>query len=283
MQQFPLKCCLRYPGGKSKALKTLASWIPSDFKEYREPFLGGGSLALLVSQNYPKVPIWVNDKYFYLYNFWIQLRDKGQQLSQRLREIKEEVNGDDAAHKELFNEYASTIADLEPFNQAVAFYVMNKCSYSGLTENSKFSVQASKSNFTLISIDKLPLFSNIIQNWKITNLDYEPVMNEKGEDVFMFLDPPYNIKDFLYGTKAELHSSFSHQRFADDVKKCPHRFMLTYNQNDWIMETYKDYNVQDWKIRYFMQHRGEKGTQDNVKTELLITNYSLTVPALDTP
>jgi DNA adenine methylase len=188
---------------------------------------------------------------------------------------------------------------------------MNKCSYSGLTENSKFSVQASKSNFTLMSIDKLPLFSNIIQNWKITNLDYEPVMNEKGEDVFIFLDPPYNIKDFLYGTKAELHSSFSHQRFADDVKKCPHRFlygtkaelhssfshqrfaddvkkcphrfMLTYNQNDWIMETYKDYNVQDWKIRYFMQHRGEKGTQDNVKTELLITNYSLTVPALDTP
>jgi DNA adenine methylase len=259
MKQFPLKCCLRYPGGKSKALKTLSSWIPTDFKEYREPFVGGGSLALLISQNYPKVPIWINDKYFYLYNFWVQLRDNGQQLSQRL------------------------IGDLELFDKAVAFYVMNKCSYSGLTENSKFSIQASKSNFTLKSIDKLPLFSNIIQNWKITNLDYESVMNEKGEDVFVFLDPPYNIKDFLYGTKAKLHSSFSHNQFADDVDKCSHRFMLTYNQNDWIIERYKNYNIHEWKLRYFMHHRGEKGTQDNVKTELLITNYSLSAPALDTP
>jgi len=108
-------------------------------------------------------------------------------------------------------------------------------------------------------------------------------MNEKGEDVFIFLDPPYNIKDFLYGTKAKLHSSFSHNQFADDVDKCPHRFMLTYNQNDWILERYKNYNIHEWKLRYFMHHRGEKGTQDNVKTELLITNYSLSVPALDTP
>ena len=225
----------------------------------------------------------MNDKYFYLYNFWIQLRDNGQQLSQRLREIKEEVNGDDAAHKELFNEYANTIADLEPFNQAIAFFVMNKCSYSGLTENSTFSVQASRSNFSLVGIDKLPLYSNIIKNWKITNIDYEPVMNEKGEDVFVFLDPPYDIKDFLYGTGRKLHSSFSHDRFADDVDNCPHRFMITYNVNDWLLDRYKNYNLNEWKLRYSMVHRGNKGTQDNVKTELLITNYSLSLPALDTP
>ena len=46
MKQFSLKCCLRYPGGKSKALKTLTPWIPSDFKEYREPFVGGDSLTV---------------------------------------------------------------------------------------------------------------------------------------------------------------------------------------------------------------------------------------------
>lgn len=275
MKQFPLKTCLRYPGGKSKALKTLAPFFPSDFKEFREPFLGGGSISLLVSQNYPKLPIWVNDKYYYLYNFWIQLRDNGLTLSEKLREIKEEVLGDDQAHKELFNNYSKTIADLEPFDQAVAFFVMNKCSYSGLTENSTFSVQASRSNFSLVGIDKLPKYSNIIKDWRITNLDYEEVMNASGDETFVFLDPPYDIKDFLYGTGRELHASFSHERFADDVDKCPHRFMITYNVNDWIKNRYQNYFLREWELRYSMVHRGDKGTKDNVKKELLIMNYQL--------
>jgi DNA adenine methylase len=89
----------------------------------------------------------------------------------------------------------------------------------------------------------------------------------------VFLDPPYDIKDFLYGTDRKLHSSFSHERFADDVDQCPHRFMITYNVNDWIKDRYKDYTLTEWKLRYSMVHRGRKGTDDNVKTELLITNY----------
>ena len=273
MKQFPLKTPLRYPGGKSKALKTLAPWFPTDFKEFREPFLGGGSISLMISQNYPKIPIWVNDKYYYLYNFWIQLRDNGQKLSEALRQIKEGVDGDDEGHRQLFNFYASHIQELIPFEQAIAFFVMNKCSYSGLTENSTFSVQASRSNFSLIGIDKLPLYSHVIKDWKITNIDYSEVMNDGGDDVFVFLDPPYDIKDFLYGTDRKLHSSFSHERFANDVDQGPHRFMITYNVNEWIANRYKDYTLTEWKLRYSMVHRGRKGTDDNVKTELLITNY----------
>jgi DNA adenine methylase len=275
MKQFPLKTCLRYPGGKSKALKTLAPWFPTNFKEFREPFLGGGSISLLVTQNYPNIPIWVNDKYFYLYNFWVQLRDNGEELSNKLRSIKQEILGDDAAHKQLFETCQKEIINQIPSEQAVSFFIMNKCSYSGLTENSTFSVQASKSNFSLIGIDKLPAYSNIIKNWKITNIDYSEVMNASGEDVFVFLDPPYDIKDFLYGTGRKLHSSFSHQRFADDVDQCPHKFMITYNVNDWLVERYKNYYKKEWKLRYSMVHRGEKGTDENVKTELLVTNYDV--------
>ena len=88
MKQYPYKTCLRYPGGKSKALKILAPWFPAGMSEYREPFIGGGSVALLVSQNFPDMPVWVNDKYVYLYNFWTQLRDNGQELSDKLLEIK---------------------------------------------------------------------------------------------------------------------------------------------------------------------------------------------------
>ena len=52
--------------------------------------------------------------------------------------------------------------------------------------------------------------------------------------------------------------------------------MITYNVNDRLLELYKDYYLEYWKLRYSMVHRGDKNTQDNVKTELLVTNYSLT-------
>jgi len=51
--------------------------------------------------------------------------------------------------------------------------------------------------------------------------------------------------------------------------------MITYNVNDRLLELYKDYELTYWKLRYSMAHRGDKGTDDNVKTELLVTNYPI--------
>ena len=77
-----LKTPLRYPGGKSRAISKLCQWLPSrEITEYREPFLGGGSMALEMTKRLPEeVPIWVNDLYEPLINFWINLRDNGQYL-----------------------------------------------------------------------------------------------------------------------------------------------------------------------------------------------------------
>ena len=47
-----LKTPLRYPGGKSKAMTKMAPYFPSKdkVKHYREQFLGGGSVALWMTQ-----------------------------------------------------------------------------------------------------------------------------------------------------------------------------------------------------------------------------------------
>ena len=49
-----LKTPLRYPGGKSKAIKTLSQWYPKNISEYREPFIGGGSICLLYTSPSPR-------------------------------------------------------------------------------------------------------------------------------------------------------------------------------------------------------------------------------------
>jgi DNA adenine methylase len=277
-----LKTPLRYPGGKSKAIKTLSPWFPKTISEYREPFIGGGSIAIEITKSNPDIPVWINDLYIPLYNFWVQLRDRGEELSERVREEKQRTldEGDKdkvtASAKELFNKYKEEIDTYDDFEKAVAFFIMNKCSFSGLTENSTFSQSASNSNFSLVGADKLAQFSKLIKDWKITNIDYSEVMKEHGSsDTFIFLDPPYDIKDFLYGKNREMHKSFDHNRFADDVYNCVHKFMITYNVNDKLKELYKNYNLKEWKLRYSMAHRGDKGTDENIKTELLVTNYSI--------
>ena len=48
-----IKSPLRYPGGKSRAVKLISSLVPQ-FDEFREPFVGGGSVFIYLKQQFPE-------------------------------------------------------------------------------------------------------------------------------------------------------------------------------------------------------------------------------------
>ena len=50
-----IKSPLRYPGGKSRALKFLAPRISEGFEEFREPFVGGGAIFLHLASSYQTI------------------------------------------------------------------------------------------------------------------------------------------------------------------------------------------------------------------------------------
>ena len=167
-----LKTPLRYPGGKSRAVARMSQFFPdlNEYYQFREPFLGGGSVALWVTKQYPNLIIWVNDLYEPLYNFWSQLQENGEDIQTKLLELKAEHNDQDKA-KELFILAKEEIGNksLSNRDRAVYFYIINKCSFSGLSEASSFSKQASDSNFSVRGIERLCEYQSIIKNWKITN------------------------------------------------------------------------------------------------------------------
>ena len=174
-----MKTPLRYPGGKSRAVPKLCQWLPENITEYRESFLGGGSMAIEMTKRYPDLPIWVNDLYKPLYNFWLVLRDDGDYLYDQLLELKQKHPDQDSA-RELFLDAKEKVNELDIGykDKAVAFYIINKCSFSGLTESSSFSPQASDSNFSIRGIENLKSYSKLIKNWKITNLDYADLVED---------------------------------------------------------------------------------------------------------
>ena len=268
-----MKTPLRYPGGKSRAVPKLCQWLPENITEYREPFLGGGSMAIEMTKRYPDLPIWVNDLYKPLYNFWLVLRDDGDYLYDQLIQLKQR-HPDQGSARQLFLDAKEKVNKLGIGykDKAVAFYIINKCSFSGLTESSSFSKQASDSNFSIRGIENLKYYSKLIKNWKITSLDYSELQSDDS-DVFIYADPPYNVKDNLYGYKGEMHKGFDHALFADimDAHLC--NVMISYNNHPDIIHRFEEWYQYDFAHTYTMRSTGTYMIDQTKRRELICLNY----------
>ena len=273
-----LKTPLRYPGGKSRACTKMDPYFPDlrDYVEFREPFLGGGSVALHVTKKYPHLKITVNDLYEPLINFWVQLQTFGDELTNRIRDYKS-THPDPETARELFNNSKSVINDrgIGDLERAAAFYIVNKCSFSGLTESSSFSAQASNNNFSMRGIEKLPGYSDLISSWHINGYSYEYLMtNDMHDGIFMYLDPPYDIKDNLYGKKGSMHKGFDHDKFAADCDKYDIPMLISYNSDQLVKDRFKNWNAAEFEHTYTLRSVGEYMREQHQRKELLLFNYT---------
>jgi DNA adenine methylase len=272
-----LKTPLRYPGGKSRACVKMDPYFPDlrNYDEFREPFLGGGSVAIHITKKYPFLDIWVNDLYEPLVNFWQQLQMFGYDLKSELVDLKA-VNNTPELARELFIKSKEHINDqtLSSLNRAVAFYIVNKCSFSGLTESSSFSPQASNANFSLRGIEKLPEYSKLIEKWRITNYSYDYLM-DGNKGTFMYLDPPYDIKDNLYGRKGSMHKGFDHDKFAADCDNTNMDQLISYNSDQLVKDRFKNWNAAEFDLTYTMRSVGEYMRDQKQRKELLLFNYGI--------
>ena len=286
-----LKTPLRYPGGKSRACTKMDPHFPDlrKYTEFREPFLGGGSVAIHVSKKYPHLKITVNDLYEPLINFWIQLQTFGDELTDKLidyktnhpdppKELRKE-EGTEFPAKELFlnSKEAINNKSLDGIERAAAFYIVNKCSFSGLTESSSFSKQASNSNFSMRGIEKLSGYSEIISHWHINQYSYEYCFRENiHDDLFMYLDPPYDIKDNLYGKKGSMHKGFNHDEFADNCSQSKIDMLISYNSDQLVKDRFTEsqWNAAEFDLTYTMRSVGEYMREQKERKELLLYNYN---------
>ena len=268
-----LKTPLRYPGGKSRAITKISEFFPdlSKYNEFREPFVGGGSVALWVTKTYPDLSIWVNDLYEPLYNFWACLQLAGDVMQEKLTKIKKD-NPDPDKAKELFIESKDILSKSTDVERAVAFYVINKCSFSGLGENSSFSRQASDSNFSMNGIEKLTGYMQLIKHWKITNLSYEELL-VGDDDSFIYLDPPYEIGSNLYGKKGAMHKGFDHDVFFTNCDISQQRCLVSYNTTQVIKNRFLNWTASEFDLTYTMRSVGEYMNDQKHRKELLLSNY----------
>ena len=219
-----IKSPLRYPGGKSRAVEIILDLIPQ-FNEYREPFLGGGSVFVRLKQLNPTAKFWINDAYFELFKFWQQTQIDADALRDKIFELKNQFpNG-----KELYQNLKNNRNDFNDLETASAFFIFNRITFSGTTLSGGYSESAFRGRFTMSSIERIRPLAKLLENVKITNFDYENLIKKDGENVFIYLDPPYFSarKSLLYGKKGNLHKNFDYERFAAVMKTCKHKWLIT--------------------------------------------------------
>jgi len=265
-----VKNVLRYPGGKSRAVEKIIAHIPANIKEFREPMAGGGSVSLVVKQLFSNVKVKINDLNYDLICFWKALRDNPNELIKEIRKIKESYKDGRKLYDELITKNNSNVLEM-----AVRFFVLNRITFSGTVDSGGYSQQAFEKRFTDSAIGKLKSASEIIKDFEITHGDYEKLLFEDGNGVFIFLDPPYysTAKSKLYGKNGELHLNFDHKRFADNMKKCKHLWLITYDDCTEIRELFSFAYIYHWELQYGMNNYKQKTAKKG--KELFITNYKI--------
>jgi DNA adenine methylase len=258
-----LKSPLRYPGGKSRVAEIIVKQFPK-FDEYREPFLGGGSVFINAKQLFPDKNFWINDAYFDLFKFWQQSQIDVEAVIEKVSELKSKFSDG----KELYKYLKTNDLDV-----AAKFFIFNRITFSGTTLSGGYSESAFHGRFTASSIERLKPLQNLLENVEITNYDYEKLITKDGENVFLYLDPPYFSakKSLLYGKKGNLHKNFDYEHFANVMKTCKHKYLITLDDCEYIRELFSFAEIAPLQFAYGMRNVKENSNQ--LGRELLITNY----------
>jgi DNA adenine methylase len=260
---------LRYPGGKSRAVQRILERFPASICEFREPFVGGGSVFIAVRQRYADARVWINDLNADLIAFWITARDENAQLVKDLRLIRNLVHDG----RVLFDFWRG-YEPVDDYERALRYFVLNRISFSGTTDCGGYSRSAFESRFTASSIDRVAKLEPILEGVRITNLDFAPVLVAPGSSVFAFLDPPYAHAEGsrLYGKSGDLHAGFDHARLAHTVQSLPYPWLMTYDDSSQIRALYADHQLEAWELQYGMNNvGGERAARGH---EVFVSNPS---------
>jgi DNA adenine methylase len=257
-----MKTPLRYPGGKSRAVKHILPHIPKDIDRLCSPFFGGGSVELAVANRGTEVRGY--DKMKQLVWFWMALCADNNHLAdevQTLREQYEIRNGDTVTgcSKKSFHQYRDdlkTESFMFSYERAAKYYIINRASFSGATFSGGWSERASYARFTDSSVQRLRDFK--AKNFRVDYADFEDAFHYHPK-AYLYLDPPYMLEgsqNSLYGIDGNLHNAFDHERLHRLLTKRT-GWVMSYNDCEKIRDMYCDHEIVEAKWTYGMNKSKE--------------------------
>ena len=259
-----LKPLIKWSGGKSDEIKIFNKYIPSNFKQYIEPFVGGGSLFFNLNPDKAVIA----DVHSELIDFYNEIKNGNRE---QIRLFMENHPNDENTYYNIRDNmnYDSQL------DNAKRFYYLRKTCYRGMlryNKKGKFNIPYGKYKTLNFSDLDNSDYDKLFARTTIFKKDFEYIFkNYNNSNNFVFLDPPYDSEFTDYG-----YCSFGkeeHKKLAEYFKNTQNRCLLIIGKTKFIEELYDGYIVDNYKKNYrFKLHSGRVGDEINT-IHLVIKNY----------
>lgn len=292
--------CLSYPGAKRKVIDELLELFPDGIEDWREPFLGGGSVSIgfLQSEKAKDCKRFIaGDLYSELWAFWTGIQRDPARVESHMKEYfysfcpthdtvasMEPADEDYQALYDLaieegrkfwdWTQKDDTVKGMDIYQRAARFFLVNRVSFSSLSDSGSLS-KNKFIQFRTSLFDRVYDVSKVIQRLEILNAPFQETLAGVTDKSFVFLDPPYIAQEgsSLYGKKGSTHKGFPHKELAELCKQLPCKWLMTLDDSIKARKLYEGCTIERFFIQYTM---AMKGAEDALAgEELLIGNYQI--------
>ncbi len=179
---------LKWAGGKGRLLRQYASLFPATFRNYFEPFLGGGAVYFHLSQNREFQKAFISDYNPELTNCYKMVQKEPKKLLALLSKMRND--------KHLFyKERARDVSQLTDLERAARLIYLNRTCFNGLyrvNSQGQFNVPFGRyKNPRIADAGNLMAASAVLQNAAIHTGSFEGLVSKAKRGDFVYFDPPY--------------------------------------------------------------------------------------------
>jgi len=265
---------IRYAGGKSRAYDFISSYIPFWPRPKRiiSPFMGGGSLEVKWAHEMG-IQVEAFDVFDVLTNYWqhqIHHPKRLYDILKGLEPTKEQYDEikDILLHwdkvQNMFKDWKTDYYDrksesLDDELGAAYYWFNHNLSYGPMFLGWFSSIYLKKESLYENSIERVRDFN--CPNLSVKQSSFDKVIPNYKKD-FIYADPPYYMEKsednkmfkaiYPNSNFALHHLHFDHELLRDQLHSHEGKFLLSYNDCEWVRENYKDFEFKtpEWAYSY---------------------------------
>jgi len=273
---------LRYPGGKNKLSKFIASICKNNKVDghYIEPYAGGASVALYLLLNGFVKEITINDYDRAIYAFWYSVLNCPEKFCRKIRNVK--VDLQNWRRQRLVQNEKEQEKDLLKLGFSTLF--LNRTNYSGIidggmiggaSQNSQYKIDCRFNKDELI--ERIKFISIHRRNIHLENMDALELIKKinKDQNTIFYFDPPYYLKGPSLYMNHYQHED--HVEVSREIRKIKNaKWIVSYDNTPEIKKMYKSCNKKEYAF-FHAAHSMKVGK------EILFFSKGLDVPRVASP